>query len=148
MVPPPVARAWFVPALVGSVLLKELQDTNYSLEYGGASTIGAEAVVIVKTSSQATFDDSFVTPQTWYLDSATNLPIRVQYRLPDKHHPRRFLVSTIDLGNFQPVSGVMYPFQATESTSGQQTGLITVATIQPNANITAATFDSPAGGAQ
>jgi hypothetical protein len=35
-----VTRALFVPPLVGDLLLRQIQDQNYSIQYGGTTTLG------------------------------------------------------------------------------------------------------------
>jgi len=143
----PVLRAMFVPALVGSVLLQAINNPNYSLEYGGTGVVGTTNVAIVKISSQATRSDSFVTPQTWYFDASTGLPLRIDYRLPGERDFRGFLPATLDLSSYSAVAGVLYPFQSVATIAGRRTISTTVASITVNPAIHSSTFDA-AGGAQ
>lgn len=142
-----VAQAWFVPFLASSVLLNEFQTQTYSLQYKGTGTVGTEAVSIVRISSQATWLGSVVAVQNWYFDGSTGLPIQVDYRLPDVRYPTRHTVARVNLSAYQPVSGVLYPFQASKSI-GKHTMSYTVSAVQPNANVASSQFDAPAGGAQ
>jgi len=147
-VPPHIFRSLFVPALVASVLLRELQDSNYSVQNGGTSTIGSEPVTIIKTSSQATRMESMVTPQTWYFDSGTKLPVRVEYREPDPKILSRGVHASYDLSGYEPIQGVLYPLKAIKSIDQHQNAVLQVSSIQPNATVAPSVFDSPAGGVQ
>jgi hypothetical protein len=145
-VPKHVLRALFVPAFVSFALLAELDTPTYSIEYVSPGTVGAEAVTIVKTYSDATPLDSVVTPQTWYFDNTTGLPLRVEYRLPDHYFPSKYLVDSVDLSDYRLVSGILYPFHAVRSILGHQVSDISVSSVASNTNIPPSVFD--AGGAQ
>jgi hypothetical protein len=46
-VPLPMTHSYFVPALVGAILLKEAHDPNFSIFYGGTSTLDSKPVTVV-----------------------------------------------------------------------------------------------------
>jgi hypothetical protein len=143
-----VTGSQFVPVLTASILAKEFQDANYSFQFKGTSTIGSTSVVVVATVSQDTKLNSRITPQTWYFDSATSLPVRIEYRLLDNHRSDVFLLGAADISAYQAVDGVLYPFQTSLYMSGKPLGSRTVTSIQPNAAVAASQFDAPAGGIQ
>jgi hypothetical protein len=140
-----IVRSSFAPTLAASILLKEFQDPNYSIQFVGASTLGAESVVVVRTSSQNNPMDSLVTPQTWYFDSASNLPVRIEHRLPDVKISTRFLITALDLGTYKNISRVLFPSQVARSIGGKPTETATVISIQTNTNVAASVFDAPGG---
>jgi hypothetical protein len=107
VLPPHVVRATFVPTLVAKYLEQRIDDKNYSLEYLGTDSAGE---VMVRTVSHASLVDLAVTSQTWYFDSATNLPLRVSFRLPDLKDPNKFGVATVSLTDYRSVDGVSVPF--------------------------------------
>jgi hypothetical protein len=147
-IPPHVMRAMFSPAMAAVALLHDSNDANYSLLYKGTGTLGAEQVSIVEISSQATWIDALVTPQTWYFDNGSGLPVRVEYWSPDFRNPRHHADSAVDLSEFRNISGAFFPFQYTTSMNGTPTKTVTVTSVQVNTGILSSAFDAPAGGAQ
>lgn len=139
-----VTRAWFWPTLVASELARELEDPHYAFTSASNTTIGSESVVVVETVSQATDLDAIVTPQKWYFDPATNLPLRVEYRLPDTLHPDRFQTGAVDLSKYQAVGSVVYPFVSTVSISGREDEVQSVTSIQQNISIPSSEFSTGA----
>jgi hypothetical protein len=140
-----VTRAWFWPALVASELAAEYRNPDYSFLYKGVSTLNGVPVVVVATVSQATRIESLVTPQTWYFDSTNSLPIRVEYRLPDRKRPDLSQVGAVDLSKYQAVESVLYPFYAVLWINGKSDGVRTVGSVLPNAVISPAEFAAPGG---
>jgi hypothetical protein len=149
-IPPHMARAMFIPALVGPVLLQELQNQSYSIRYGGTSSIGAESVVIVTTAAETTYPDNVVTPQTWYFDGSTGLPVRVDFRSPAPKYPPGYVAERFDYSDFRAIAGTIFPFQINLSINddGQTLEAFSVSTISINAALTSSDFDGPSGGAQ
>jgi len=145
---PHAVRSLFVPALVGSVLLAELQDSNYSFEYQGPGSLGSEPVIIVKTSSQASELDFEATPQTWYFDSATSLPVRVEYIIFDSTYWTRSAPGSIDLSDYKAVGGILYPFQVVDWYRETKINTLTITSIRGNIGVPSSVFDFPAGGVQ
>jgi hypothetical protein len=143
-----VTRAQFSPVLIASILTNEFQNPNYSFQFKGNSTLGSNSVVVIATVSQASKVDSQVTPQTWYFDSSTGLPVRVEYRLPDNGRSKFFLTGAADISGYQSVAGVLYPFQASLSVGTKSLGTRTVTSVQPNTGVSATQFAAPAGGIQ
>jgi hypothetical protein len=144
---PHVLRAEFAPALVAPMLLAELQGKNYSIQYGGTSQLDSETVTTVLISSQATRVDAAVTPQRWFFDSTSNLPVRIEYRLPDMKAPERTVPAAISLSGYQAISGVLFPTQAARWISGNQFDTLKLTSVQTNTNVTTSSFAAP-GGAQ
>jgi hypothetical protein len=142
-----IARAMFVPALLRPVLLRELQDPNFSIRYSGVGNTAGASVVMVTTAAETTYPDNVVTPQVWYIDSSTGLPVRVEFRAPDGRRPGNFLPVALDFSRFSAVSGVLYPMNVIYSVNGNPVQMFTVNSIQINSNVSSGDFDGPAGGA-
>ncbi len=148
-VPPQIARAMFVPALVGPILLQKLQNQSYSIRYGGMGTIGTRPVVIVSTAAETTYPENVVTPQTWYFDASTTLPARVEFRSPVPKYLWNYVTERLDFSDFRPIAGTVFPFLISFSVDGNEDALQTFSlnTISVNANIALSDFDAPSGGA-
>jgi hypothetical protein len=142
---PHVVRPAFAPALVASLLLSELQGTNYSIQFIGSQSLGSELVTVVDISCQASRMESLVTPQRWYFDIASNLPVRIDYHSPDVKWISRFMHAELFLSDYQAISGVLYPFQIVRWFNGQQSDTLTITSIQTNPNIPASSFSAPGG---
>jgi len=140
--PAHVVRAMFVPALIGSVLLKEFQDPNCSVESQNDTTLGSESVKVVTTTVRSSQMEAMVTPQTWYFDSNSGLPVRVEYRLPGMVGPRLYVASAHDFSNFQNVGGALYPFQIVTSRRGKQSDVVNLQSVIPNATISPDDFNA------
>ncbi|HEY6466710.1 MAG TPA: hypothetical protein VIY69_12005 [Candidatus Acidoferrales bacterium] len=143
-----VTQAWFWPALVASELAAEFQNPNYSFVYKGNSSVDGTSVIVVSTILQSSRINSFVTPQNWYFDSSTALPVRVEYRLPDNKRPDLAQAGAADLSKYQNIGGILFPFQAVLWIGSKADGTRTIVSIEPNPAVTASDFAAPAGGLQ
>jgi hypothetical protein len=144
-------RALFSPALVGLVLLNEVQNSNYSVQSQGSSTIGSVKVNVVKTSSQSNPFDPKLTEQTWYFDSTTSFPVRVEFGLPDIKNPTRRVKSSLDFSGYSAIAGVSFPLQIVRSVTfnnNKQVSAFNVTSIKTNTGVAPGFFDAPAGGVQ
>jgi hypothetical protein len=146
-VSPYVARAMFVPALIGTVLLQELLNQNYSIRFGGADTIESQSVLIVTTVAETAYPDNVITPQTWYFDTSTGLPIRVDFRSPAPNYPASYVNERFDFSDFRVIAGTIFPFQISLSINGQPVQKFGINTISVNASVPSSDFDAPSGGA-
>jgi len=128
------------------MLVKELQDPNYSFQYLGVKSLQGISVEVLSTSSQSTHIDSIVTPQTWYFDTTSGLPVRIEYRLFDNKYLSRYETAAVDLSEYRIIGGIQYPFQAVRWSEGSKRGTVTTVSVQSNANINPSVFDTPLGG--
>jgi hypothetical protein len=140
-------RALFIPPLVARNLNIAIQDLQYSIEFGGAGVVGNTSIKIVTISSQASRRDSIATLQTWYFDSVSGLPVRVEYRVPDCDDVRHFLAASAEVSNYKSMSSVYFPLQANITIAGHPSGTITISSIAINGPIQGSDFDNP-GAAQ
>ena len=142
-VAPYVVHAMFVPSLVGALLLTEFQDQNRSFELAPQNAQNS-AFTIIKTYSVVNQSDRVATEQTWYFDTGTGLPTRIEYRFPNSKNPTQFGTTSVDLSNFKSIGNVLYPFQIVMSQLGLKMADVTVQSITVNTNIPASEFDSAA----
>jgi len=147
-IPPHVMRAAFSPTVAAIRLLNDSNDANYSFRYKGTGSLGSAQVSIVEISSQATWLDAMVSPQTWYFDSGSGLPLRIEYWAPDIKNPRHHVECAADLSEYRVVSGVEFPFQFTTSVNGAPFKTMSVTSVQTNTGILPSAFDATTGGAQ
>jgi hypothetical protein len=130
----------FVPALVGAILLKESLDPNFSLQYGGLSTVDSKPVTVIIFL----FGASKFPAQIWAFDS-TNLPVRVDFRLPAEIGARRSFPFVVALSDYRPVSGVMYPFGIVSFVPGKPREVVILQSVAPGASVPPNEFSGQAG---
>jgi hypothetical protein len=145
-----VSAATFIPTLVGPMLVQQLQNTNCALVFAGPAKLGSESVTVVKTAlpTATTTAHPLVIEQTWYFDSGTNLPAKIDFRTPSQQSQRVSFPAAVALSNYQVVSGVLYPFQIIRYVRGKQTRVETVQSANVNVTIASSDFQAPTGGAQ
>jgi len=140
------AMAMFVPALIGSVLFQELQEPKYSIRYSGSGAIAGTPVVIVTTAVETRYPDNVVTPQVWYIDNSTGLPVRVEFRSPGVRRPANFTPVALDFSDYRAISGTLYPLHLVYSMNGKILQTFSINSIQVNVDISSSDFDGPTGG--
>jgi len=87
-------------------ILLEIQNPNYSITMAPSAR---KAPIHIHTEDDSTEDSRFTSPQDWYFDSSTYLPIRVEYKLADVFHPSVTHSTTCRYTSFQTVGGVLVP---------------------------------------
>lgn len=138
-------RSIFLPALLAFVLLQESQDSNYSVQYGGTSTLDSKPVTIVIFSMARS---SYAIAQTWIFDNATGLPTRVGFKLPAILGQSESFPSVVDLSDYRSVSGVLYPFRIVTSLERSLPETLILQSVSPTVTTPSSTTAAPAGGAQ
>ena len=138
-----VTEAMFVPVAIAPVLAQELANPKMSLRFKDNETLGTVSVAVVTTALETDYPDNVVTPQTWYFDTSTGLPVRVEFRAPDIHDPLNFIPTAVDLSNFQLISGVAYPFKVVSSVDSQTQVVFIVQSVVVDSGIAPSTFDGP-----
>ena len=141
MTPAPPIHSHFLPALVGAILLKESQDPEFSLQYGGTSTVDSKPVT---TIIFAFADGSKFPAQIWTFD-ATNLPVQIDFRLPAEICARQSFPLAVALSDYRSVSGVLYPFQIVTSWPGKPPEIVTLRSVNADASAPTNEFTGPAG---
>lgn len=81
--------------------------------------------------------------QDWYFDSATLLPIRVDFLASEAASALSNIRMTYLFSNYQNVSGVQIPFLVTTLADGQQIEQITFSSVAIGATVPTTDFDAP-----
>ena len=138
--PAPAIHSHFLPALVGAILVKESQDPEFSIQNSGPSTVDSNPVnVIVFATGPQNFP-----AQIWYFN-ATNLPVRVNFRLPAEIGARSSFPFVVALSDYQPVSGVLYPFGIVSFVPGKPREMVTLQSVVPGTTAPPNAFTGQAG---
>lgn len=138
---PPI-HSYFVPALIGRILLQESQDTRFAFGYIGTGNIASQPVSIITVTLT---DGSLQFPAQIWAFNANNLPIQVDFRLPSEIGARRSYHGIVSLSNYQTVGGALYPFSIMTRQRGW--ALSEIITVQSMATATAAPFNEFNGSA-
>jgi hypothetical protein len=142
-----VARAhqpFYLPAVV---LYAELQNPNYALSYIGSVTADGKSAIKIHTFDASDNIGPLVTPQDWYFDPTSFLPLRVEYLFPYQDDANHASPLSMEFANFQSVSGILVPYQLQlHLISASTTATVTSATF--NTGLSSSTFDPPSGGGQ
>lgn len=136
-------RPWHLP---GVVLNRELADPAYTLTLAGPAAVNGTAALHVHISLDADKVSAEVTPQEWYFDAATGLPLRVEYRLPDSLRPDSFDKAAAEFSRFQRVNGILIPMQIVVYGNEARAAVITMSSVVFNSGLTALDFELPTGG--
>lgn len=146
-----VARANLPFHIPGLVLFNELNNPNYTLTYVGATSLNGTSAVHIQTADNSDSVGQLVTPQDWYFDATTGLPLSVQYRIPSAGNAQNWQPGSISFANFQTVNGVLVPFQLTIQEGPPAPPIVaTISSVAFNAAIASTQCVAPAGvgGAQ
>jgi hypothetical protein len=128
-------------------LYAELQNSNYTLSYIGTATVAGKSAIRIHSFDSSDNIGPLVTPQDWYFDPTSFLPLRVEYLFPYQDDANRASPLSMDFANFQSVSGILVPYQLQlHLISASTTATVTSATF--NAGLSSSTFDPPSGGGQ
>jgi hypothetical protein len=139
-VPAPAIRSLFVPALAGAVLLKESQNPEFSLHYGGQSTLDSKLVsIIVFSAGPIPFPS-----QIWYFDAA-NLPVQIDFRLPAEIGARQSFYGSVALSDYRQASGVLHPFRMVTFPQGKPPQIVTVQSVNTSATASPNEYNGPGG---
>jgi len=130
------------------LLLRELNDSTYSITWQGTVTLGGVTAARIRISLDTDSVASLVTPQDWYFDSSTGLPLRVEHRLPDNLRPEIFTAAAEEFSDFRAVARVAVPFRMVSYGDGEQIAVIMVSSVDFNSGIPPGSFDLPTGGAR
>jgi hypothetical protein len=130
----------FVPALVGSILLNEFGDPDFSLYDGGLSSLDSKPVRVIIFSA----GPIQIPGQIWYFDAA-NLPVQVDFRLPAEIGARQSLYGLVSLLDYRAVSGVMYPFRIVTFAEGRPPQVVTLESVATDTTAPLNQFNGPAG---
>jgi hypothetical protein len=139
LVGPHVLRSTLPYHIPGLVLLTELNNSNYSILYVGPEKRNGVSVIHIQTADKSDNIGSNVTPQDWYFDATSYLPVTVSYRVPDDANYLSCLSESLDFSALQQVDGVLIPFTEVSTTlAGAYT--ITITSVVFNSGLPPSTF--------
>jgi len=141
IVPAPAIHSYFVPALVGSILLNQSQDPKFSMRYGGISQLNSRSVAIVIFNvGRAKFP-----AQSWSFDSVTHMPVQIDLRLPVKIGARTSFHGVVSLSDYRNISGVQYPFRLVSPEAWRPPEIVTLQSVVTDSVATQNIFNGFAG---
>ena len=130
------------------LLLRELGNANYSIQFVENITISSHPVIHVRTSVNLDSIQTVTSPQDWYIDGSTGLPLRVRYRVPNTRDAFDFETQITDFSNYQSQNGILVPVTLVTSDETSVLFTATITTISINVPVPSTEFDLPVGGAQ
>lgn len=139
----PLIHSHFVPALVGAILLKESQDTEFSMRLAGPSTLESKPV----TTVVFTVGKAQMPAQIWVFDAA-NLPVLIDFRSPAEIGARQSFPLVVGLSSYQLVSGVLYPFEIVTFLPGKPPEVVTIQSVNAAATAPVNEYNGLAGDLQ
>lgn len=125
------SRSFFISAVLGYVLWSELQSQEFPLKFTGEASLGSESVKVVTFSDP---DIPALPAQRWYFDTATNLPARVEFNYPAVVGPKISVSGVIEVSNYQPVAGILYPFKIITISEREQAEVLVLDSVRPSAS--------------
>ncbi|MBI3477119.1 MAG: hypothetical protein HY010_15405 [Acidobacteria bacterium] len=143
---PYMARANLPFYLPPYVLLQELNNPVYTLKYIGVVSLNGAKVVQVHISDDSDPMGTLVTPQEWYFDPVSFLPVRVQVREPANENAASYETATYDMSQFVVVNSVMIP-QTISYFNDSSSEVISIGAVTFNSGVSPNTFD-PQGGSR
>jgi hypothetical protein len=132
-----VARANLPFYLPPYVLFQELNNPIYTLKYVGPVQLNGNQVIQVHISDDSDPVGTQVTPQEWYFDPVSFLPVRVQFREPANENMSQFTL----------FDAVLAPATISYS-NGVVSETITIGAVTFNSGVSQSVFDPPQGGQQ
>lgn len=143
-----MARANLPLYLPPYVLFQELNNSVYTLKYVGVVQLNGKKVVQIHVSDDSDVIGALVTPQEWYFDPVSLLPVEVQFRQPSNENAGDYVNATFDFSQFVPVGGVLVPSKVSYYQDNTLNKTITISSVTFNSGVPQSFFDPPQGGGQ
>jgi hypothetical protein len=134
--------------LPGLILARVLDSKDYTVILVGKDEVNGVAATKIRISLDTDLISSLVTPQDWYFDMATGLPLRVENRLPDQRHPENYATAAEEFSDFRIVSGLLAPFRIKTYEEGKFLAEAAIAAVVFNSGVALTEFRNPVGGAR
>jgi hypothetical protein len=106
-----LAKSFLAPHLIGAYLDEYLKDQKATVGFLGPDTLNKKPVLRVWLSFASDPSRLGVPPIGIWIDAQTNLPLRVEYEVPDNLHPGRSLHHAFELADYRLVSDVLVPHE-------------------------------------
>lgn len=129
--------------LPGFVLAKALQYPHMSVRLIHDND---SALIHVETSWDLNAVTAFITPQHWYFDPNTFLPVSVKYRVPDVSNAANARAASLEFDDFRSVSGLLMPFHLVSRGPDGRTRTFTVSAAETNGPTDPRHFEVNGGG--
>jgi hypothetical protein len=143
-----VARASLPLYLLPYVLFQELNNSILTLKYVGAVQLNGSKVIQVHISDDSDAVGTLVTPQEWYLDPVSLLPVAVQFREPSNENAADYVNATYAFSQFVPFSGVLVPSTIFYAEDNSPNRTITIGSVTFNSGVSQSIFNPLQGGGQ
>jgi hypothetical protein len=142
-----MARANLPFYLPPYALLQVLNNSVYTLKYLGVVQLNGASVIQIHISDDSDPVGTLVTPEEWYFDPVSFMPLRVQYREPSNSSVSDYTTATLDMSQFALFNGILVPASISYS-DGFGSETITVGAVTSNSGVSQSVFDPPQGGQQ
>ncbi len=143
-----VARANAPLYLPPYVLFQELNNSVYTLKYVGTVQLNGKNAVQVHISDDSDALGTLVTPQEWYFDPVSFLPLEVQFRQPSNENAADYTNAVFAFAPFAAVSGILVPTTITYSQDNAPNMMITIGSVTLDSGVSQNVFNPPQGGGQ
>ena len=129
-------------------LFLDLNNSVYTLKYVGTVQLNGGNAIQVHISDDSDSVGSLVTPQEWYFDPVSFLPLQVQFRQPSNENAGDYSNATFAFSQFVAVGGVLAPATISYTQDNLPSQTITIGTVTFNTGVPPSVFDPPQGGGQ
>ena len=129
-----------LPAVVLSVFLA---NPNYTITLGSPVQVDGVNANHITVSINTDPVSQAQTPEDWYFDPSSGLPLRVEFRLADAMDALQYTTGAADLANYQSVGGVLTPLLITNTENSVIVSTATITPVQWNYPVSASDFTLP-----
>jgi hypothetical protein len=143
-----MARANPLLYLPAYALLQKLNNPIYTLKYVGVVQLNGANVVQVHISDDSDSVGTMVTPQDWFFDPVSFLPVRAQFREPANENAADFTNATVDMSQFVQFGPILVPSTISYTEDNGASKIVTVVAVAFNSGVPPSVFDPPQGGQQ
>ena len=129
-------------------LIHVLTKPHYRVKQAAPRQVGGVSAVHITIRDDTDEVSKAVTPQDWYFDPTSGLPLRWEFQEPDTFNALARSVTTgaKEFSNYQRVNGMLLPMQATYFRGSQAASVTTLSSAELNLQIQDSVFDLPKGG--
>ncbi len=135
---------FYVPALAISIVLN---SPKYSISMAQPAQLNGNPATHIYVVDETDAIGLQVTPQDWYLDPTSNLPLRVEYHFQFDPTPSHCIEMSYDFGTYKSANGILTPYQLTLTVNGILFSAA-ITSLNLNAPIAPSTFDPTTGSTQ
>jgi len=143
-----MARANLPLYLPPYVLFQELNNSTYTLKYVGLVQLNGNNVVQVHVSDDSDAVGTLVTPQEWYFDPVSFLPLEVQFRQPSNENAADYVNAAYVFSQFVLTNGVLISSAISYSQDNAPNRTVTIGSVTFNSGVSQNIFNPPQGGGQ